>query len=97
MHVADVQISEFRKRQQIGAFTSRAIVSGLGSSSSSGAEPSTTVGGPEIHQREGQEVHNKLKDMEKMHEFTWILCAQMTHFASRVEIRQRSKYPILRA
>ena len=87
MQVPDIEITDFRKRHQIGAFTSRATVSGLASSSISGAEPITAVGGPGIHQREGQEVHDNLKDMEEMHEFTWILRAQMTHFASRVEIR----------
>ena len=87
MHVPDVKITDFRKRHQIGAFTSRAIVSGLGSSTSSGAEPNTVVGEPGIHQREGQELHNNPKDIEEMHEFTWILRAQTTHFASRVEIR----------
>ena len=98
MHIPDVEIIDVRKRHlaQI-AFTSRATVPRLGSSSSSGAEPSTAVGGPGIHQREGQEVHNNLKDAEEVHEFTGILCAQMTRFASRVEITQRSKYPILRA
>ena len=98
MHIPDVEIIDVRKRQlaQI-AYTSRATVPGLGSSSSSGAEPSTVVGGPGIHQREGQEVHDNLKDTEEIHEFTQILRAQMTRFASLVEIRQRSKYPIWRA
>ena len=98
MHLPDVEIIDVRKRHlaQI-AFTSRAMVPGLGSSSSSGAEPSTAVGGPGIHQRKGQEVHDNLKDTEEIHEFTGILRAQMTRFASRVEVRQRSKYPILRA
>ena len=32
MHVPDVEITDVRKRHQIGAFTSRATVSGLGSS-----------------------------------------------------------------
>ena len=87
MHVPDVEITHLRKRHHIGAFTTRATVSRLGSSTSSGAEPSTAVGGPGIHQREGQEVHDNLKDMKEMHEFTWILRAQTTHFASWVEIR----------
>ena len=70
MHIPDVEITDFRKRHQIGAFSIRATVSGLGSSISSGAEPSTAVGKPGIHQREGQEFHDNLKDMEEMHEFT---------------------------
>ena len=95
MHIPDVEIIDVRKCHlaQI-AFTTR---TGLGSSSSSGAEPSTAVGRPGIHQREGQEVHDNLKDTEEVHEFTGILRAQMARFASRVEIGQRSKYPILRA
>ena len=98
MHIPDVEIIDVRKRHlaQI-AFTSRATVPRLGSSSSSGAEPSTAVGGPGINQRGGQAVNDNLKDTEEMHEFLGILRAQMTRFASRVEIRQRSKYPILRA
>ena len=63
--------SYFQKQYRMGALTSRATVSGLGSSNSSGAEPSTAVGGPGIHQREGQNVHDNLKDGEEMHEFTW--------------------------
>ena len=39
-------------------------------SPTSGAEPTTAVGGPGIHQRQGQEVHDNLKDMEEMHGFT---------------------------
>ena len=87
MHVPEVESTDFRKCHQIGDFTSRAGASGRGSSTSSGAEPSTAVGGPGIHQHEGQEVQDNLKDMEEMHEFTWILRAQTTHFASWVEIR----------
>ena len=49
MHIRDVEIIDIRKRHQIGAFTSRATVPGLGSSTTSGAEPSTAVGGPGIH------------------------------------------------
>ena len=98
MHIPDVEFIEIRKRHlaQI-AFTSCATVLRLGSTSSSGAERSTAVSGPEIHQREGQEVRDNLKETEEIHEFTEILRAQMTRFASRVEIRKRSKYPILRA
>ena len=99
MHIPDVEIIDVRKRHlaQIGAFTSSATVPGLGSSGSSSAEPSTAVGAPGIHQREGQEGDDNLKDTEEIHQFTWILRAQITRFASRVEIRQQSKYPILRA
>ena len=98
MHIPHVEIFDIQKRHLAqNTFTSRATVPGLGSSSSSGAEPSTAVGGPGIHQREGQEVHDNQKDTEEIHEFNGILCAQMTRFASLVEIRQRSKYPILRA
>ena len=87
MPVPDVEITDFWIRHQIGAFSSRATVSGLGSSISTGAETSTAVGGPGIHQREGQELHDNLKDMKDMHEFTCILRAQTTYFASRVEMR----------
>ena len=99
MHIPDFEIIDVRKRHlaQMGAFTSRAKVPGLGSISNSGAEPGTVVGGPGIHQREGQEVHDNLKDTEEIRQFTWILLEQMTRFVSRIEIRQRSKYPILRA
>ena len=67
MHIPDVEIIDIRKRHlaQIGAFTSRATVTGLGSSSCSGAEPSTAAGVPGIHQREGQEVQDNLKDTDK--------------------------------
>ena len=70
MHIQDAEITRFWKRQHIGGFTSSATVSGLGSSTSSGSEPSTAVGGPGIHQRKGQEVHGNLKDMKTMQEFT---------------------------
>ena len=98
MHIPDVEIIDVRKRHlaQI-AFTSCATVPRLGSTSSSGAKPSIAVSGPGIHQCEGQEVHDNLKEAEEIHEFTEILRAQMTRFAAQVEIRQRSKYPILRA
>ena len=43
IHVPDVEITDFRKRHQIGGFTSSANVSGLGSITSSGAEPSIAV------------------------------------------------------
>ena len=79
MQVPDVEITDFPKHHPIGAFTSRATFSGLGCSSSSGAQPSSAVGGPGIHQREGQQVHDNLKDMEEMHEFIWIFaCANDT-------------------
>ena len=70
MHVPDVEITDFRKRHQISGLTSSAAVSGLGSSTISGAKHSTAVSGPGIHQREGQEVHGNLKEMKAMHEFT---------------------------
>ena len=98
MHIPDVEFMDIRKRHLAPiAFTSCATVPRLGPTSSSGAEPSTAVSGPGIHQREGQEVHDNLKETQVIHEFTGILRAQMTRFASRVEIRQRSKYPIWRA
>ena len=64
MRLPDVEITDVRKRHQIGAFTSldRARVPGSGSSSSCGAQPSTAVSGPGIHQRGGQEVQDNLKD-----------------------------------
>ena len=98
MHIPDVEFIDIRKGHlaQI-AFASCATVPRLGSTSSSGAEPSIAVSGPGIHQREGQELQNNLKETEEIHEFNGILRAQMTRFASRVEIRQRSNYPILRA
>ena len=70
MHIPDGEITDFRKRHQIGLFTSSATVSGSGSSTSSGAKPSTAVNGPRIHQREGQQFHGNLKDMKQMHDFT---------------------------
>ena len=91
MHLPDVEIIDLRKRHPIGTFTNRATVPGLGSSSSSGAKPGIAVGRPGIHQSEGQEVHDNLKHMEEIYQFTWILRAQRTRFASRVEIKQRSK------
>ena len=70
MHVPDVEITNFRKRHQIAGFTSSSTVSGLGSITSSGAKPSTVVGGLGIHQRQEQAVHGNLKDMKAMHELT---------------------------
>ena len=75
MHVPDVEITDFRKRHQIGAFIIRATVSGLGSSTSSGAEANTAVGRPGIYQREGQEVPDNLK--------IWRNCVNLLGFCVR--------------